>query len=185
MEDKGKRLHPVRSIAERDYPSYEGYRRDRRRVLRWLGAGGAALATAGLVGCDRIRDVLGMSQPQAPLAGTIACPTPPQPVGAGEGTETETEGETETETKTETETEAEGETETGAQTVTPDIEARPDAHMRGDIAAPEPVAVPDAPVPGGMAAPNPVPTQTPDPARPAKTGGKIKVVNPNEPKSEG
>jgi len=184
-------LRPVHKTRDSEYPSFDEYHHGRRRVLRWLGAGGAAMATAGLVGCDPIRDVLGLAPGPGRLAGDVACPVPPQPqpqpVGAGGETETETETEaermaapteteavteTETETETEAETEAETETErtaapTEAETETETLIeteslARPEAHLRGDIAMPEP---------------------PPEEARPTRTRGKIRVVNPNEPKS--
>ncbi len=153
MKHDGKRLRPVVDPEESDYPSYPEYQAERRAVLRWLGAGGTLAITSGLLGCDSVRDLLGISRPGGQLAGEIACPTPPPPppptgaAGEGDGTEPEAAG-----------------AGTEATAVPdPELEARPPAALRGDIAMPEPV-------------------EEPEPARPGKKAGKVRAVNPNEPK---
>jgi len=187
------RLQPVTVARAADYPSYERYHAERRQVLRWLGAGGAVAATSGLLGCDAVRDLLGMEGER--LSGEVACPHPPTGAGTGTGgvteagglpTETEAESESESETEaggrpteteaggrpTETETEAGGRpTEAEAEierTVTPDPEESRSEPPRlsGDIAGPE----------------HPAATEESVDARPTRTRGKIRTVNPNPPK---
>ena len=167
------RLQPVTVARAADYPSYERYHAERRQVLRWLGAGGAVAATSGLLGCDAVRDLLGMEGER--LSGEVACPHPPTGAGTGTGGVTEAGGlptETEAESESETETEAGGRpTEAEAEierTVTPDPEESRSEPPRlsGDIAGPE----------------HPAATEESVDARPTRTRGKIRTVNPNPPK---
>ena len=164
-----RKLRPVTVSREADYPSFERYHAERRQVLRWLGAGGAMAATAGLLGCDSVRDLLGLEGEER-LVGEVACPNPPvAPVATGGETETETEAETETETETESESEAETEAETEAESeVVPTLETTrvEPPRLSGDMPGPE----------------HPSATEATVPTRPARTKGKMPAVNPNPPK---
>lgn len=85
MTHDGKKLRPVRAARDTEYPSFRAYRDERRKVLRWLGAGGAAVAASGLLGCDTVMGALGLVQPPAQVRGKIAGPTPHQPPPTGGG----------------------------------------------------------------------------------------------------
>lgn len=73
------KLKPAREATDVSYPEYNDYRTDRRRLLRLLAGGGAALSMGALLGCDQVREVLGLAPQHPPLAGTVAIPNPPVP----------------------------------------------------------------------------------------------------------
>lgn len=75
------KLKPVRQTSEVEYPEYQHYPRERRDVLRLLAAGGAAAAASTMVGCDAVRDVLGMSRPEEHKMGKMVDPNAPLPTG--------------------------------------------------------------------------------------------------------
>jgi hypothetical protein len=168
MPHDGKKLRPVGAAPETEYPSYLGYRDERRKVLRWLGAGGVAVAAGGLMGCDTVLGALGLARPPAQLDGEIACPTTPTPVpvtGDDDSAQPEvrhTRGEMvapdpptpETGTGADLSTLHEPETHLagGPRVAHPEAlppgeppmpeptpsEARPEAHVKGDVAVADP-----------------------------------------------
>ncbi len=75
------KLKPLKRTSELDYPEYKQYPRVRRDVLRLLAAGGAAAAASTLVGCDAVRDALGMSRPDDCVKGKMVDPSMVQPSG--------------------------------------------------------------------------------------------------------
>ncbi len=73
------KIKPAHEARETSYPEYDDYRSDRRRLLRLLLGGGAALSMGSLLGCDRVRDVLGLTPPPPPLPGVMPPPVHPVP----------------------------------------------------------------------------------------------------------
>jgi hypothetical protein len=72
---------PVVNADEVTYPDVASFAAQRRRVLRLLAAGGAAVAAGSFVGCDAVRDGLGLARPcDTHSVGKIAPADPPDPV---------------------------------------------------------------------------------------------------------
>jgi hypothetical protein len=165
------KLEPVRRSAEPGYP----HREERRRALRLLAIGGASLAAGGLLGCDTLRDVLGLSRPHTGTVGKMPAVHPPAQPGVQPGVqptapsdpgeqETPPAGEQETPPAGEQETPPAGDTDTDptpagdAGTQTDEDGGKDPATKPGVV----PSAHPDADVAGGLRAPHrqpePVPT---------------------------
>lgn len=73
------KVKPVKQSSDVCYPEYGDYDPERRRLLRVLIAGGAAVGAGALLGCNQVREVLGVGPQPVQLDGEIACPTPPVP----------------------------------------------------------------------------------------------------------
>ncbi len=73
------KLKPVLKESDVRYPEYGDYDPARRRLIQVLIAGGAAVGTGALLGCNQVRDLLGVGPQPVPLDGEIACPKPPVP----------------------------------------------------------------------------------------------------------
>jgi hypothetical protein len=157
------KLEPVRRSAEPGYP----HREERRRALRLLAIGGASLAAGGLLGCDTLRDVLGLSRPHTGTVGKMPAVHPPAQPGVQPGvqpTAPSDPGEQETPPAGEQETPPAGDTDTDptpagdAGTQTDEDGGKDPATKPGVV----PSAHPDADVAGGLRAPHrqpePVPT---------------------------
>ncbi len=149
------KLEPVRRSAEPGYP----HREERRRALRLLAIGGASLAAGGLLGCDTLRDVLGLSRPHTGTVGKMPAVHPPAQPGVQPGvqpTAPSDPGEQETPPAGDTDTDPTPAGDAGTQT---DEDGGKDPATKPGVV---PSAHPDADVAGGLRAPHrqpePVPT---------------------------
>ena len=128
------RLEPVRRNEAPRYP----HREERRRALRLLAIGGASLAAGGLLGCDTLRDVLGLSRPPPHTVGKMPAVHPPvqpavQPTAPPDSVEEETPPAGDTDTNPELDS---GKDPTTAPDVV--LSAHPDANVAGGLRAPRP-----------------------------------------------
>jgi len=115
---------PVAQADDATYPSYEEYRKDRKRWLKLVALGAAALGASTVAGCDTINSLLGRDDGcDYPLPGVMVEVTPAPPPGDDDDS---------------AEAATIGERETPAEPATPPPPvAKPDHHVRGKIKMPE------------------------------------------------
>ena len=173
-----RKLRPVHEVEETRYPSYRDYRDQRRTVLRWLGAGGAAVAAGGLLGCDAVHDLLA----RPPIAPAGEPPIAHHPGGhpAGPGDDDDSAARPEIETTKGEIVAPEPPTPENLEGTGGVIEAHhnPDAQNRGGIRQ----ARPEAQLKGDVAMPDPTPTPESVPVHPeGKLRGRMVMPeNPDE-----